>query len=133
MYEEIVKVDSKGRITIPATLRLVLGIEEGSKLLLVADPDSMKIEIKVVPQNVVIEKRVINENELVEFLSKHITMLYALSCHRISEHAFQCRLAISKHHPQFTNNTFKRLEKNGTSNGEKGSIYSRWNHINFSE
>lgn len=106
MYEEIVKVDSKGRITIPATLRLVLGIEEGSKLLLVADPDNMKIEIKVVPQNIVFEKRVINENELINFLSKHIAMLYALSCYRISEHAFQCRIAVSEYHSHPAHNTF---------------------------
>jgi len=131
LYEEIVKVDSKGRITIPATLRLILGIEEGSKLLLIADPDSMKIEIKVVPQNIVIEKRVVNENELIEFLSKHITMLYALSCHRISEHTFQCRLAISEQRTHPTINALERLGENGTFNDKEGHIHSRWNYTDF--
>lgn len=127
------KVDSKGRITIPATLRLVLGIEEGSRLLLVADPDKMKIEIRIVPQNIVVEKRVINENELIDFLSKHITMLYALSCYRVSQHAFQCRLAISEYSSHFSHSSFEGLEESGASNDKKRSIHSSWDYTNFEE
>ncbi|MEM0001503.1 MAG: AbrB/MazE/SpoVT family DNA-binding domain-containing protein [Desulfurococcaceae archaeon] len=45
--EETVKVDSKGRITIPAAIRELFDIREGMYLLMVADRNSK--EIKLVP------------------------------------------------------------------------------------
>jgi looped-hinge helix DNA binding domain, AbrB family len=45
--EETVKVDSKGRITIPAAVRELFDIREGMYLLMVADRNSK--EIKLVP------------------------------------------------------------------------------------
>lgn len=45
--EETVKVDSKGRITIPAAIRELFNIREGMYLLMVADRNSK--EIKLVP------------------------------------------------------------------------------------
>lgn len=45
MFSEIVRVDGKGRITLPATLRLLLDINEGERLILVFNEDGNKIEI----------------------------------------------------------------------------------------
>ncbi len=47
LIREFVKVDSKGRITIPTTLRLALGIKEGMIVMLVAD--TKKKTITIVP------------------------------------------------------------------------------------
>lgn len=45
--EETVKVDSKGRVTIPAAIRELFNIREGMYLLMVADRNTK--EIKLVP------------------------------------------------------------------------------------
>jgi AbrB family looped-hinge helix DNA binding protein len=45
--EETVKVDSKGRITIPSAIRELFDIREGMYLLIIADKNSR--EIKLVP------------------------------------------------------------------------------------
>jgi AbrB family looped-hinge helix DNA binding protein len=45
--EETVKVDSKGRVTIPSSIRELFDIREGMYLLIVADKNSR--EIKLVP------------------------------------------------------------------------------------
>lgn len=45
--EETVKVDSKGRITIPSAIRELFNIREGMYLLMIADRNSK--EIKLVP------------------------------------------------------------------------------------
>lgn len=47
MIGELVKVDLKGRITIPATIRLLANINEGDSLLLTYDELSHKIVIHV--------------------------------------------------------------------------------------
>jgi len=49
--EETVKVDSKGRVTIPASIRELFNIREGMYLLMVADKNTR--EIKLVPLPVV--------------------------------------------------------------------------------
>jgi len=45
---EIVRVDSKGRITIPMVVRDALNIVEGMHLILVADPDKREIVLSPV-------------------------------------------------------------------------------------
>ncbi len=94
VYEEVVKLDSKGRVTIPASLRLLLGLEEGSRLLLIADPDNLRIEIRIIPQDVTIERIVVKENELAEIVSKYANTMYSMSCYRRSDDTFQCRVVI---------------------------------------
>lgn len=46
---EIVKVDSKGRITIPLVVREALNIVEGMTLILIADPDKREIVVTPLP------------------------------------------------------------------------------------
>ena len=46
---EIVKVDSKGRVTIPLVVREALGIVEGMNIILIADPDKREIVLTPLP------------------------------------------------------------------------------------
>jgi len=46
---EIVKVDSKGRVTIPLVVREALNIIEGMNLILIADPDKREIVLTPLP------------------------------------------------------------------------------------
>ncbi len=48
MYVEVVKVDPKGRVTIPSYMRIVLGIESGSRVVLALDEERKVIEIRLV-------------------------------------------------------------------------------------
>ncbi|ABN70058.1 transcriptional regulator, AbrB family [Staphylothermus marinus F1] len=47
---EIVKVDSKGRITIPLTIREALDIREGMTVLLIADKEKKEIIVSPIPE-----------------------------------------------------------------------------------
>ncbi len=46
---EIVKVDSKGRVTIPLVVREALGIVEGMNIILISDPDKREIVLTPLP------------------------------------------------------------------------------------
>ena len=48
--KEIVKVDSKGRITIPLTIREALDIREGMTVLLIADREKKEIIVSPIPE-----------------------------------------------------------------------------------
>ncbi|RLG81614.1 MAG: AbrB family transcriptional regulator [Thermoprotei archaeon] len=48
-FKELVKVDSKGRITIPLAIREALDIKEGMNVLLVADIDEKRVFISPIP------------------------------------------------------------------------------------
>ncbi len=48
--KEIVKVDSKGRITIPLTIREALDIHEGMTVLLIADREKKEIIVSPIPE-----------------------------------------------------------------------------------
>lgn len=47
--EETVKVDSKGRVTIPSAIRELFDIREGMYLLMVADKNSKEIKLVPIP------------------------------------------------------------------------------------
>jgi len=74
--EETVKVDSKGRITIPASIRELFNIREGMYLLMVADKNTREIKLvplpvtaKLVRVRVIVEDRVGVLAELTNFLA----------------------------------------------------------------
>jgi AbrB family looped-hinge helix DNA binding protein len=47
--EETVKVDSKGRVTIPSAIRELFDIREGMYLLMIADKNSKEIKLVPIP------------------------------------------------------------------------------------
>jgi len=74
--EETVKVDSKGRITIPASIRELFNIREGMYLLMVADKNTREIKLvplpiiaKLMRIRVLVEDRVGVLAELTNFLA----------------------------------------------------------------
>lgn len=69
MYTEIVKVDAKGRITIPAYVRLLLNVDEGSRIVLNVDEDRGVLMLKVFRENWVKCEGVVNKSELVKILN----------------------------------------------------------------
>jgi len=85
--EETVKVDSKGRITIPASIRDLFNIREGMYLLMVADRNSKEIKLvplpiaaKLVRIRVLIEDRVGVLAELTNFLAGHNINIVSTKC-----------------------------------------------------
>lgn len=46
VFTEIIRVDAKGRITIPAYVRLLLDVDEGSKVLMSVDEEKGSIIIR---------------------------------------------------------------------------------------
>jgi AbrB family looped-hinge helix DNA binding protein len=74
--EETVKVDSKGRVTIPASIRELFNIREGMYLLMVADKNTREIKLVPLPVaaklmriKVLVEDRVGVLAELTNFLA----------------------------------------------------------------
>jgi AbrB family looped-hinge helix DNA binding protein len=85
--EETVKVDSKGRITIPASIRELFNIREGMYLLMVADKNTREIKLvplpiaaKLVRIRVLIEDRVGVLAELTNFLANLSIDIVSTKC-----------------------------------------------------
>lgn len=85
--EETVKVDSKGRITIPAAVRELFDIREGMYLLIIADKNSREIKLvplpitaKLVKLKVLVEDRVGVLAELTNFLAAKNMDIVSTKC-----------------------------------------------------
>ncbi|AFL67196.1 MAG: ACT domain-containing protein [Desulfurococcus sp.] len=85
--EETVKVDSKGRITIPIAVRELFDIREGMYMLIIADKESR--EIKLVPLPVaarlaklklLVEDRTGVLAELTRFIASHNVDIVSTKC-----------------------------------------------------
>lgn len=86
-FKELVKVDSKGRITIPLSIREALGIREGMNILLFADLDEKKIFLSPIPDkaklveiNVTVEDRPGVVAEISKTLADNGIDIVALKC-----------------------------------------------------
>ncbi|MFZ8783103.1 MAG: AbrB/MazE/SpoVT family DNA-binding domain-containing protein [Desulfurococcaceae archaeon] len=85
--EETVKVDSKGRITIPASIRELFNIKEGMYLLMVADKNTREIKLvplpiaaKLVRIRVLVEDKVGVLAELTNFLANLHVDIVSTKC-----------------------------------------------------
>ena len=99
MYSDIVKVDSKGRITIPSAIRLLFGVEEGDKLILLIDEEEQKIELRnIKTSNLVICRMVDNLGNVIESLSKISGNVIAFNCrcYDASCSKFKCRFIVEE-------------------------------------
>ncbi len=88
MIMETVKVDSKGRITIPASIRLLLDINDGDTILLSVDEDSYRIELKIFKNNTLyLCKGQLDRQILLEMLKK--LKIVSLKCRCIDDECQQ--------------------------------------------
>ena len=97
MYTEIVKVDAKGRVTIPSSVRLLLGIEEGDQLLLIVDEEHHTIKLQTFKNgSIVICKMMINAKSINEIFSSLANKIISFSCLCIDRacEAYRCRLVV---------------------------------------
>lgn len=85
--EETVKVDSKGRITIPASIRELFNIKEGMYLLMIADKNTREIKLvplpiaaKLVRIRVLVEDKVGVLAELTNFLANLHVDIVSTKC-----------------------------------------------------
>ncbi|MCI4435976.1 MAG: AbrB/MazE/SpoVT family DNA-binding domain-containing protein [Ignisphaera sp.] len=97
MYTEIVKVDAKGRVTIPSSVRLLLDIEEGDQLLLIVDEEHHAIKLQAFKNDsIVICKMMINAKSINEIFSSLANKIINFSCLCIDEacEAYRCKLVV---------------------------------------
>jgi AbrB family looped-hinge helix DNA binding protein len=97
MYTEIVKVDAKGRVTIPSSVRLLLGIEEGDQLLLIVDEEHHTIKLQVFKNNNIVTCKIIaNTKSINRILSSFISKIINFSCLCIDKtcEAYRCKLVV---------------------------------------
>ncbi|MEM1541321.1 MAG: hypothetical protein QW101_02180 [Ignisphaera sp.] len=69
MYIEVVKIDGKGRITIPSYARLILDISEGSNVIMNVDEDRKVIEIRMLRDKVIECLGIITRDDMVRLIS----------------------------------------------------------------
>jgi AbrB family looped-hinge helix DNA binding protein len=86
-FRELVKVDSKGRITIPLSIREAFGIREGMNILLFADLDEKKIFLSPIPEHARLAELTIRVEdrpgvvaEISKTLADHGVDIIALKC-----------------------------------------------------
>jgi len=88
MIMETVKVDSKGRITIPASIRLLLDINDGDTILLSIDENNYRIELKIFKNNTLyLCKGQLDRQLLLEMLKK--LKVISLKCRCIDDECQQ--------------------------------------------
>jgi len=75
---QTVKIDQKGRITLPSAVRILAGLDEGSEVLLVYDEGRVIIELVPVEDEIVECDVVGGAGELLVLLSKF--RIVSLSC-----------------------------------------------------
>jgi AbrB family looped-hinge helix DNA binding protein len=78
LITEVVKVDAKGRITIPAYIRLLLNIDDNGKILLKVDEDRGVITLRVFQENWIKCHGKLNKQELAKILNE--VKVIALKC-----------------------------------------------------
>jgi len=72
-----VKIDQKGRITLPSVIRILSGLNEGSEVLLIYDEGRVTIELIPIEDEIA-ECNVVGSSELLILLSKF--KIVSLSC-----------------------------------------------------
>lgn len=70
MYTEIVRIDAKGRITIPSYIRLLLDLNEGSEILMDIDEDKGMIVLRAFRKEWIKCSGVLRKDDLIEIVMK---------------------------------------------------------------
>jgi|UniRef100_A0A7J3YUQ0 looped-hinge helix DNA binding domain, AbrB family len=99
MYSDVVRLDSKGRITIPSVVRLLLNVEEGDKLVLLFDEEGSKIELRIAKANNVVTCKMQDSiRNIVELLSKvgNDVISFYCRCYDASCNKFKCKFVLKE-------------------------------------
>ncbi|MEM4942854.1 MAG: AbrB/MazE/SpoVT family DNA-binding domain-containing protein, partial [Ignisphaera sp.] len=75
---EVVKIDGKGRITIPSYARLILDISEGSSVVMNVDEDRKVIEIRTLRDKAIDCLGIITKDDLIRLINK--TDIISIKC-----------------------------------------------------
>ncbi|MCX8168474.1 MAG: AbrB/MazE/SpoVT family DNA-binding domain-containing protein [Ignisphaera sp.] len=95
VFSDVVKVDSKGRITIPAALRLLLNISDGEKLVLIFDEDNNKIEIRLPRQgDGLVCNDIVSKDVLLELLKRFDVSIVSCRCKDDHCALYHCKIFI---------------------------------------
>ncbi|MEM1644368.1 MAG: AbrB/MazE/SpoVT family DNA-binding domain-containing protein [Ignisphaera sp.] len=70
VFTEVIKVDAKGRITIPAYVRLLLDVNEGSKVLMSVDEEKGAIILRAFHEKWIKCTGTMSKDELIDIISK---------------------------------------------------------------
>uniref|UniRef100_A0A7C4NM58 AbrB/MazE/SpoVT family DNA-binding domain-containing protein n=1 Tax=Ignisphaera aggregans TaxID=334771 RepID=A0A7C4NM58_9CREN len=70
VFTEVIKVDAKGRITIPAYVRLLFDVDEGSKILMSVDEEKGAIILRTFHEKWVRCTGTMGKEELIDIISK---------------------------------------------------------------
>ncbi len=94
MYVEVLRVDSKGRITIPAYMRLVLGIEPNSKVVAILDEERKVIELRVTEPGALFlcVSESVDVSELEALVHEYASKLVSINCVRSDKGSAYCRI-----------------------------------------
>lgn len=78
MITEIVKVDAKGRITIPAYIRLLLNVDEGGKVLMSIDEEKGIIVLRAFQDQWMRCTGILSRNDLLTLMTN--TKIVSIKC-----------------------------------------------------
>lgn len=70
MFAEVIKVDAKGRITIPAYVRILLDVNEGSKVLMSVDEEKGTIILRAFSEKWIRCTGTMSKDELIDIIGK---------------------------------------------------------------
>ena len=97
MYVEIARIDAKGRITIPSYMRLVMGLESGSRVFMVYDEDRGVIEIRLVKPGELFlcTSEFVGVEDLKKLLDEYGLHIQTISCIRSNDgDGLKCRVLV---------------------------------------
>lgn len=94
MYAEVVKVDGKGRITIPSYVRLLLNVDEGSKVLMSVDEVRGTITLRVFQKGWVRCFDTLNRDELAELILKATVISFKCTSNAPNGESYECDMVI---------------------------------------
>mgnify|MGYP001772961550 CR=1 FL=1 len=95
MRSEVVKVDAKGRITIPSYVRLLLNVDEGSRVIMDIDELRGIIVLRTIDSEWMRCRGTMTKSEVAELMAG-TTVVYSISCSSRDENVglYECDIIV---------------------------------------